>query len=279
DRHNNGGFSSGEKATGNPYHLAPIETCCTIAWMAMSVEMLRLTGDPVVADELELSTLNSVVGMHSASGRWATYNTPMNGIRRASAHSTVFQARQGTPELNCCSVNSPRGFGMISDWALMRDADGLILNWYGPSEITTEMKIAPKKALSVTLKQETSYPLGERVRIRVTPSETAQFCLKLRVPYWSANTKVLVNGRTVPGVRPAAYLRLDRKWRKGDRIDMEIDMSLHFWTGARNCGGLTSVYRGPLLLAFDHRYNLELSRKGDRILHIDEWKPPGDMML
>ena len=112
DRHNNGGFSSGEKATGNPYHLAAIESCCTIAWTAMSVEMLRLTGNSIVADELELTMLNSVVGMHSSTGRWATYNTPMNGVRCASAHSIVFQSREGTPELNCCSVNTPRGFGM-----------------------------------------------------------------------------------------------------------------------------------------------------------------------
>ena len=76
DRHNNGGFSSGEKASGNPFDRGAIETCCTIAWIALSVEMLKLTGDSVVADEIELSTLNSVAGMHTASGRWATYNTP-----------------------------------------------------------------------------------------------------------------------------------------------------------------------------------------------------------
>ena len=97
DRHNNGGFSSGEQAQGNPYHKGAIETCCTIAWTALSVEMLRLTGNPVVADELELSTLNSVLGLHSRSGRWVTYNTPMDGTRLASAHDIVFQARAGSP--------------------------------------------------------------------------------------------------------------------------------------------------------------------------------------
>src|SRR5205085_1795301 len=61
DRHNSGGFSSGEQATGDPYHPGPIETCSTVAWMALSVDMLRMTGNPVVADELELATYNGLV--------------------------------------------------------------------------------------------------------------------------------------------------------------------------------------------------------------------------
>jgi len=76
DGHNTGGFSSGERATGNPFHLAAIESCCTIAWTAMSVEMLKLTGNLIVADELELTMLNSVVSMHSSTVHWATYDTP-----------------------------------------------------------------------------------------------------------------------------------------------------------------------------------------------------------
>ena len=87
----------------------------------MTTEMLKLTGNSVVADELELSTLNSALGMHSPTGRWATYNTPMDGVRKASAHDIVFQSREGTPELNCCSVNSARGLGLLSEWAVMRD--------------------------------------------------------------------------------------------------------------------------------------------------------------
>src|SRR4030095_13866364 len=65
DRHNNGGFSSGEQAVGNPYHPGAIETCCTIAWVAMSIDMLRLTGNSVVAGEIKLSPLNSLRGTQS----------------------------------------------------------------------------------------------------------------------------------------------------------------------------------------------------------------------
>ena len=255
DRHNNGGFSSGEQAQGNPYHQGAIETCCTIAWTALSVEMLRLTEDSIVADELELSALNSVLGLHSPTGRWVTYNTPMDGVRKASAHDIVFQARAGSPELNCCSVNGARGLGMIGDWALMAPqppaAPGLILNWYGPSTMTTRLA----SGITVKLTQETDYPRENQVRLRVAPDRVAKFALKLRIPHWSQATRVRVNGQVVSEVTPASYLVLERTWRRGDTIDLEFDFSLHFWAGERECANKVSIYRGPILLTYDRRFN------------------------
>src|SRR6185295_6746999 len=96
DRHNTGGFSSGEQATGNPYDPRPIETCCTIAWMAITLDRLRMTADPRAADELELSTWNGVLGAQSAGGSWWTYNTPMDGDRKACWHDTDNQRRAGS---------------------------------------------------------------------------------------------------------------------------------------------------------------------------------------
>ena len=251
DRHNNGGFSSGEQAQGNPYHPGAIETCCTIAWIAIGVEMLRLTGNSVVADELELSTLNSVVGMHSPSGRWVTYNTPMDGVRKASAHDIVFQAREGSSELNCCSVNGARGFGMISDWAVMKDSQGLMINWYGPGEITVPLD----NDESVTLKQETTYPRESRVRIRVQPSKSQRLPIKLRIPYWSQKTRVTVAGQPIANVAAGQYLTVDRRWRRNDIIEIDFDFSLHFWAGEKECEGKVSVFRGPILLTYDRRFN------------------------
>ena len=251
DRHNNGGFSSGEKAQGNPYHQGAIETCCTIAWIAASVEMLRLTENSVVADEIELSTLNSVTGLHSHTGRWVTYNTPMDGVRRASAHDIVFQAREGSPELNCCSVNGPRGLGMVSDWALMRCRGGLVLNWYGPST----MKVRLTSGITVELAQKTEYPRTGKITLHISPSRSAQFVLKLRIPYWSAKTRVKLNGERVKSVSPATYLVLDREWKVGDKVELEVDMSLHYWVGEKECKGKASIYRGPILMTYDRRLN------------------------
>ena len=222
DRHNTGGFSSGEKATGNPYDEGAIETCCTVAWMAMSVEMLRLTGASVVADELELSMLNSGLGMMSPSGRWVTYNTPMAGERVASAHTIVFQSRAATPELNCCSVNGPRALGMLCEWAAMRRPDGIALNYYGPGEIKT-----PEAVLT----QTTDYPREGRVEIAVTPRSKKPFTLALRIPHWSEKTRVLLNGKALKGVKAGSYCEISRQWSKGDTVRVEFDFRPHYWAG------------------------------------------------
>ena len=139
DRRNTGAFSSGEQATGNPFAPTAIETCCTVAWMALTIDYLKLTGDPLAADELELSTLNGGLGAQHPSGRWWTYNTPMDGVREASAHTIVFQSRAGTPELNCCSVNAPRVLGALTEWAVMVANDGLVVNSYLPGQFTAKL--------------------------------------------------------------------------------------------------------------------------------------------
>lgn len=251
DRHNNGGFSSGEQAQGNPYHQGAIETCCTIAWLAMSVEMLKLTGNSIVADELELSTLNSALGMHSPSGRWCTYNTPMDGVRKASAHEIVFQSREGSPELNCCSVNGARGLGLISDWALLHDKDGLVINWYGPGLMTTTLP----SGIGVKLIQQTDYPRQGAIKLIVTPTKAVPFTLKLRIPHWSTSTSVKINGKPEANVKPGSYLDLQRTWEPGDVIELDFDFTLRCWVGERECAGKVSLYRGPILLTYDRRFN------------------------
>lgn len=246
DRHNNGGFSSGEQAQGDPYHPGAIETCCTVAWMAMSVDMLRLTGNSPVADELELSTLNQAIALHSPSGRWCTYNTPMDGRRIPSTEDIAFQIRPGSEELNCCSINSARSLGMISDWAVMRDADGLVLNWYGPSTIETEVK-----DVQVKLSQETSYPAEGNIRLNVEVAQPVDFVLKLRIPRWSEETTVSVDGEPLSATA-GSYLAIDRKWSGSSEVRINFDMSLRYWVGERECSGNASIYRGPLLLAYEH---------------------------
>lgn len=251
DVHNTGGFSTGEQAIGDPYAPGAIETCCTVAWMALTIDMLHLTGDSRVADELERSFYNGGLGAQHPSGRWWTYNTPMDGRRLASAHEIVFQARAGTPELNCCSANAPRILGSLSEWAVLRDEAGLFVCYYGPG--TSQVVLAD--GLGVTLRQETGYPCDPRVLLVVEPAEPHEFTLRLRIPSWSAQTAVTLNGEPVAGVSPGSWLPLHRRWLVGDRIELVFDFGLRAEPGDGACAGRSSFYRGPLLLAWDPRFN------------------------
>jgi hypothetical protein len=252
DRHNTGGFTTNEGAIGNPYSPGAIETCCTTAWSALTVDALYLTGDPRVADELEWSLWNGIIGSQHPTGRWWTYNTPMDGKREASAHTIVFQARAGTPELNCCSVNAPRGIGMISEWGIVTDEAGaLLLNYYGPMKATVPLE----DGLEIQIEQSTDYPKDGRIEISIGSNRSFKNTLKLRIPEWSKATKVSVNGEAQTDVKPGTYYVLNREWKSGDKIALDLDQSIRTWVGDGAALGKVSLFRGPLLLAFDQKYN------------------------
>lgn len=251
DRHNTGGFSSGEQAQGNPYDPRPIETCCTIAWMALSVDMLKMTGDSLVADELELSFYNGILGAMEPNGRWWTYNTPMDGERKAATQDIDFQERPGSPELSCCSVNAPRGIGMLSEWAYMASENGVVVNYYGPSSVSLSLPNGP----IVKVIQITDYPKTGSIKLKLDLTKPAEFEMRLRLPSWSTHAKCSVNGSAVSGVSTGHYLDIKRHWKFGDTIDLELDMGPWLWAGEKECNGKASLYWGPILLAYDPRFD------------------------
>jgi len=279
DRHNTGGFTSGEACQGNPYDQQAIETCCTIAWVALTVDMLRLTGNSRVADELELSLFNGVLGAQHPSGRWWTYNTPMDGVRKASAHDIVFQARPGSPELNCCSVNAPRGIGMLSEWAMMLGKDKVALNYYGPGSITVTLP----SGTAFTITQETEYPLNGKVRMTVGMDKPESFTLDLRIPGWSEESNLSVNGEKAGPLSAGSYFSISREWKAGDVLELNLDMSPYFWTGERELEGKVSAYRGPILLTYDRIFNsmdpddvpsLDARDLSGELVSLDGWIQP-----
>jgi DUF1680 family protein len=245
DIHNTGAFSTHEKATGNPYEDGPVETCCTVAWQALSVEMLKMTGNSIVADMLELAQFNSAYGSWDISGSWNTYHTGSFGKRVPSTVDIAFQIRKGTEELNCCSANAPRSIGILADWALMRNGRGFILNWYGKGEINVNAGKIPVKFI-----QNTDYPKDGNIMIHVDPKKKVFFSLQLRIPFWSRLNKVIVNGEEISKVSSGSYLKLDRTWNPGDKIIVNLDMRPHFWPGENQYKGYGSVYHGPILLAW-----------------------------
>ena len=253
DRRNTGAFSAGEQATGNPFSPAPIETCCTVAWMALTLDYLRLTGDPLAADDLEFATLNGGLGAQHFSGRWWTYNTPMDGVREASSHTIVFQARAGTPELNCCSVNGPRVLGLLGQWAMMSENGAVVLNSFLPGTFTL---LNGKSEIRLVMDRDYPQSYSQRIRIAKIAGMQKEWTLRLRIPAWSTNTGLRANfGGLPPHIAAGSYLDIRRHWKSGDELVLDFDFHLRTVAGANEAAGKVSLYRGPLLLAYDQAYN------------------------
>lgn len=247
DRHNTGGFSTGEQASGTPFADGAIETCCTIAYMALGTQVLRLSGDSIAADEMELSYLNAMLGSLIKEASFSTYNTPMSGEKNPS-YSMVSGSGE-KPAVTCCQANSSRGLGEISQWAVLTGDDSLYQNYYGRSNITTKTP----KGNRITISQTTDYPVSGKIGIKLEMEQSESFTYRLRIPSWTKNATVTFNGQVSKAVS-GKYFDLKSEFKNGDVIEIDIPLSVHYLLGENEKSGKASVYYGPILLTLDDGY-------------------------
>ncbi len=245
DRHNFGGFGTGEGSNGDLYGYGS-ETCNTIAWMAYSTEYLKVSKKSYVADELELSYYNAALGSLLGDHDF-TYMNNSDGTRESALITLANHGFDGGKELSCCQANGNRGISQITEWAVLTDKENLYLNYYGASNAETQTP----NGTAIKILQETEYPKDGAVRITIDLDKGEQFRLNLRIPTWSVNTIIKVNGKAYKEVMPGKYYVMYRYWRPDDVVEIKFDMSIHFWVGEGRCLHKTSVYYGPILLAID----------------------------
>ncbi len=225
--------------TAPAYHM--METCVTTTWMRFCETLLRVTGKAAYADELEKTTYNAYLATLARDCSTFSKYCPLSGTRSRGND-------QCGMTINCCAANGPRGFVAIAESALMADAEGVMVNLYHASKASI---VLPASQTRVTVEQETDYPKGNKVMLRVSPDKEQPFALRLRIPAWSAKTSVTVNGLEVSGMSPGTYLSLNRTWKPGDTVGVTFDFtgrvegkSEHF-----------ALFRGPLVLSHDARFN------------------------
>ena len=277
DIHNTGGFTTNEAAIGNPYTDGVIETCCTIAWQAFTNEFYKYSKNVEVIDELERSYFNGLLGALTDDDAHCTYNTPMNGYqgssggydgRRVKSQQDIsFQYNSGSKDMNCCQANFARGIGQISEWACLVDGGSVYLNYYGESNIKT--KVLGK---SVTISEKTSYPNDGNIALTISNLKNpTKFKLKLRIPSWAKGGEVSYDGDSYNA--PANdYFEIEKTWKNGDSININLDMGFTFWKGERSQAGYASLYYGPVLYALDeyHLGKAGSSIPFDRTIAIDK---------
>ncbi|MET6996093.1 glycoside hydrolase family 127 protein [Chitinophaga defluvii] len=218
------------------------ETCVTVTWLMLSEQLLKLTGEAKYADAIERSYYNALLGAMTPDGsNWGMY-TPAMGMRSLGSD----QCGMG---LNCCTANGPRGLFAMLPLAVMSGENGIAINFFADGLYKVEM---PDRKL-VEITQETDYPVNGKVNIKLQMPVAQEFALKIRIPAWSTQNSLIVNGQPVTVAKGGNYISVNRKWISGDKIELELDMRgrIEEMEGAPV---YKAIMRGPLVLARDTRW-------------------------
>jgi DUF1680 family protein len=225
-----------------------METCVTVTWMKFSLNLLRLTGDPVIADEIERSLHNALLGALRPSGDNWDYFQPLAGRRGGQVN---FSSDIGGFQLSCCTANGPMGLAMLPATAVMAGPAGPVINLFIPGSMTAPLPDGGRVQLDLA----TGYPADGRVAITVTPTHPCRFAIAMRIPAWSAATRLEAGGQAFPA-GAGAYASVERLWSPGDRIDLDLDMRCRLVAAPR--GAYQALVRGPLVLARDRRLESDI---------------------
>jgi DUF1680 family protein len=235
----------------NPDMTRMMETCVTVTWMKLCYQLLRLTGDPTIADEIEKSIYNALAGAQKLTGNYYDYYQKLNGHRGSEIG---FGAEIDGFPLSCCTANGPMGMALIPFFAVMESNQGPVVNLYSPGSATLKTPGGAK----LVLETETVYPKSGSVVIDITTDakSSESFTIALRIPQWSRETKLSINGQA-ESVRPGTYARLSRPWKTGDKIELVLDLKAHVVPaphGVNPAGhSFEAIIYGPLALSRDRR--------------------------
>jgi uncharacterized protein len=143
----------------------------------------------------------------------------------------------------CCGGTGMENHTKYQDSIYFRSADDgtLYVNLYIPSTLEWREK-------GFAIEQRTRYPFDGASTITMTGN--GRLAVMLRVPSWvRRGYTVSVNGAAQRiAATPGQYVRLDRQWRSGDRI--EITMPLSFRAEHTiDDPSVQSIFYGPTLLA------------------------------
>ncbi|MGY3439811.1 glycoside hydrolase family 127 protein [Marinovum sp. KMM 9879] len=213
------------EAYGRPYQLpsdtAYNETCANIANAMWSWRMLQLTGDARYADVIEQVMYNTGLSGLSLSGTHFTYSNPLRFNGAAHFIGNNDSPRRWTRwTCYCCPPQVTRTIAGLHRWAYSTAEAAVWVHLFGTNTLDTDLAGG-----RIALRQELDFPWSGDVRIHVGDAPDSETTLHLRIPGWSEEATVRVNGEAVEvtGSGPR-YLALTRTWSAGDEIELTLDI-------------------------------------------------------
>lgn len=227
----------GKLPNGNNANVG--ETCVTVTWLQINAQLLRLTGEPRFAERIEQTVYNHLLGAQRPDGEGWCYYTPLDGFKPYG------------DKTNCCLSSGPRGVALLPTLAYSRTKSGVAVNLYGDSRAEFEIGGKP-----IVIEQKSGFPLEGRIEIALAiKSGRAKFALSLRIPEWADGWKLSGAGGDGAGSGGGSYATLDREWKDGDTVALELAIKPRIAIGGQMNEGRAAAMLGSLALAADAERN------------------------
>ena len=162
----------------------------------------------------------------------------------------------------CCQHNVSIGWPYFAEHLWMATHDnGLAAVFYAANSVKAKVADGSEVQISET----TQYPFGDVVEFKLSVKRRVRFPFLVRVPSWCKGARIQLNGKEIGvALNPAAWVRLERIWRNGDVVHLELPqaIALSVWEKDNNS---VSVSRGPLV------YSLKIGERWEQYGGTDRW--------
>ncbi|RQM39834.1 glycoside hydrolase family 127 protein [Erwinia psidii] len=242
-----------------PNDTAYTETCASIGLMMFARRMLEMEADSRYADVMERALYNTVLAGMALDGKHFFYVNPLEvhpqSIKFNHIYDHVKPVRQRWFGCACCPPNIARLLASLGHYIYTRRADGIDVNLFVGSEVESQVGGG-----ILRLKQSGDYPWQETVLLEIDCDEPLNATLGLRLPDWCAKPQASLNGEmlNVTPLRQQGYLRLNRRWQRGDRLELTLPMPVLRVKGnplLRHVAGKVAIQRGPLVYCLEQEDN------------------------
>ena len=218
-------------------HREGPETCNTYNMLRLTEQLFQAEPKAAYADYYERALYNHILASIHPEKPAYVYFTPIR-----PDHYRVYSV----PEVAfwCCVGTGMENTGRYGQFIYAQSEDGVYVNLFVASELS-----APDHGL--TLRQETRFPDEARTQLRLQLEEPAAFTLHVRHPVWvrAGEFAISVNGQPVDiSSTPSSYAAIQREWKDGDVVVVEIPMHTHVERLPDGSNWLAFMH-GPIVLA------------------------------
>ena len=220
-----------------PQEAAHNEICAQIGMMLFSWRMFQTTGDAKYIDNIENELYNGILSGISIDGKDFFYTETLRRTKEFPYTMRWPKHRQHYITCFCCPPNTLRTLCQAQEYAYAVSGQTLYVNLYGQNALKTK---------NLEVEQTTDYPWDGKITLTVKKAKNLQ-TIQLHKPYWCDKYSVKVNGEN-------ADLRITRKWKKGDVIELNLDMRPRLVEAnplVEEAKNQVAVMRGPIVYCLE----------------------------